>query len=177
MKLTSKEKTGIELPEEKNKWDRPRKVKKWFSLPQATVLKYTLFKEKKLNRKNIMTRNKADLFLRTYFRLVMCRIIAKGFIFTMPYSLGKFHLVKIDRNGFLQNTKQKTLNLHSFRKFMTIRWGKTSAFFKNRGVWKYSLSDDVKGMITAFARGKDIYDTPVEGRLQKIENATKLRKP
>ena len=96
MGFTDREKTGISVPEAKYKWDRPRKVKKWFSFPQATVLKYVMFKEKKLNKKNIMTRKKADLFLRTYFRLVMIRIISKGLIFYLPYNLGKFRLNKIE---------------------------------------------------------------------------------
>lgn len=76
-------------------------------------------------------------FIKTYFKLMLERVLEKGFIFIWPYYLGRFYFRKSNRRGYSTRFKKELRNLHSFRKFFNVKWDKQLAYFKNRTVWKF----------------------------------------
>lgn len=71
--------------------------------------------------------------------------------------------------GFVPDQKNKrrnlTLNLHSFRKFYSIKWDKELAHFKNRTLWRLDTCQVVDQMVVQEVNNnnKPILDRPLIG--------------
>ena len=100
-------------------------------------------------------------FLKTYFYGIVERIVFEGFIFIMPYYLGRLYFRKSNRRGFV-GLKQ-TLNLHTFRKFYSLKWDKETAYFKNRTLWRYGMRSYSKVCVMKAIKdyNKPILDAPL----------------
>lgn len=84
-------------------------------------------------------------FIKLYFKLILIRVLYEGFIFILPYYLGRFYFKKSNRRGYIKSEPNKILtNAHSFRKFFNIKWDKQLSHFKNRTVWKFIPSNSTK---------------------------------
>ena len=82
------------------------------------------------------------VFLKYYFERIAERVVYEGFIFILPFHLGRIYFRKSDRKGFLHGKYHP--NLHTFRKYYHLRYDKETALFKNRTIWKFKLSGYAK---------------------------------
>lgn len=161
--------TGIDCELEKNKWDRSKKGKLKFSYKINSIYEYWEDKLKKSGE--VPPLSKADWisFIKLYLSLVAQRTVSEGFIFIMPYHLGRRYMKKSNRRGFVPDQKNKrlnqTLNLHSFRKFYSIKWDKELAHFKNRTLWRLDTCPIVDQMVVkeVHNNNKPILDRPLIG--------------
>ena len=146
--------TGIDCDLEEG-WLPKIKNKKHFNFTVLNTYKIYLDNCKKKG-KTPVSKDQYIIFLDEYFRLLSTRIIEEGFIFILPYHMGRFYLNKSRRVGFFyakENEEvilKQTLNLHTFRKFYNIKWDKSLGYFKNRNLWKYKASEAVKSKLSSF---------------------------
>ena len=161
--------TGINCNLVKNKWDTSKKSKKKFSYTLSQMYGYYAEKLNKEGEKPLLSKKDWVKFISNYLRLVAQRTVSEGFIFIMPYHLGRRYMKKSNRRGFVPNNKEKrrdqTLNLHSFRKFYSIKWDKELAHFKNRTLWRLGTCQKVDEMVVKEVRNnnKPILDRPLIG--------------
>lgn len=161
--------TGIDCDLVKTKWDTSKKSKIRFSYTLSQMYGYYAEKLKKEGKKPILSKKNWTSFITNYLRLVAKRTVSEGFIFIMPYHLGRRYMKKSNRRGFVPSPKEKarvqTLNLHSFRKFYSIKWDKELAHFRNRTLWRLDTCDKVNAMIVEEVRNnnKPVIDRPLIG--------------
>jgi len=168
LKRSNVKETQIDAQLVPNDWDRSRTNKVRFSYNIVQFYDYYEYSEKAEDKtKNIVSRKQFTVFIKTYLSLVMKRIITNGFIFIMPYHIGRLYLHKTNRNGFIKNRDKirPTLNLHSFRKFLSIKWDKETAHIKNRNIWRNDTSIEAKKWVAEEIRNnnKPIIDRPLIG--------------
>ncbi len=166
MKRSNVKETQIDAPLVSNEWDRSRSNKVRFSYNLTQLYDYYAYIENAADKK-VHTRKIFTTFIKTYLALVMKKIITQGYIFIMPHHLGRLYLHKTNRNGFLKKggKVKPTLNLHSFRKFLAIKWDKETAHFKNRNIWRNDTSLEVKQWVAEEIKNnnKPIIDRPLIG--------------
>jgi hypothetical protein len=161
--------TGILCELVKNKWDKSKKGKIKFSYKINNLYEYWVQKTESEGKKPLLDKKNWLLFIRTYLKLVAERTVSEGFIFIMPYHLGRRYMKKSNRRGFVPNKEERrrdqTLNLHSFRKFYSIKWDKELGHFKNRTLWRLDTCTMVDNMVVKEVRNnnKPILDRPLIG--------------
>lgn len=166
-------KTGIDCDLVNNNWDSSKKGKLRFAYMLTHMYDYYDQKLKKENQSPILGKNEWIEFIKNYLRLVAKRTVSEGFIFIMPFHLGRRYMKKSNRRGFVPNNTEKrrdpTLNLHSFRKFYSIKWDKELAHFKNRTLWRLDTCSEVDKMVVEEVKNnnKPILDRPLIGFAHK----------
>lgn len=171
--MSNFEETGINCELEKNKWDKSPLSKIKLVYTFKTLYNYYKDKKEREGGKPV-EKNKYQIFIREYFKLVMLRVVQQGFIFILPYYLGRFYLKKSSRVGFVPNIgakergelkRKRTANFHSFRKFYNVKWDKETALFKNRTIWRIAIDNNVRQAIKeeVFNNDKPIIDRPLIG--------------
>jgi hypothetical protein len=161
--------TGIDCELVRNKWDKSKKGKKKFAYKIDSLYEYWAHKSKEKGKTPLLTKKEWILFIKTYLFLVSKRVVSEGFIFILPYYLGRRYMKKSNRRGFVPNAAERrldqTLNLHSFRKFYSIKWDKELAHFKNRTLWRLDTCAFVDQMVVAEVKNnnKPILDRPLIG--------------
>lgn len=161
--------TGIDCDLVKNNWDKSRKNKVRFSYMLSHMYEYYSNKIKAQGKSPILNKSDWLKFIKNYLKLVAKRTVSEGFIFIMPFHLGRRYMKKSNRLGFVPNQAERrrdpTLNLHSFRKFYSIKWDKELAHFKNRTLWRLDTCAKVDSMVVEEVRNnnKPILDRPLIG--------------
>jgi hypothetical protein len=115
-------------------------------------------------------------FLTKYFEIVAHRILFQGFIFILPFGMGRFYMQKSNKKYYLDP------NRHTFRKYYHLRWDKDYGKFKNRAVWKFKSSKEIRYLTADSCFGKEshiverkIKDLPVGHNYRGIEGKFKDR--
>lgn len=159
--------TLIDVPlVDESPWDRSRSHKVRFSYNMTQFYDLYEYNEKSAGTTPV-TRKQFTTFIKTYLAGVMRKVVTQGYIFIMPLHLGRLYMHKTNRSGFLKQKSgiKTTLNLHSFRKFMAIKWDKETAHIKNRNIWRNDTSSEVKDWVATEIRNnnKPIIDRPLIG--------------
>lgn len=171
-KMSNFEETGINCELEVNTWDKAPLSKKKLTYTFKTLYKYYEHKKTSSGEKPF-SKDVYVTFLKEYFKLVMMRVVQEGFIFILPYYLGRFYLKKSSRVGFVpvpdakegELKRKRTANFHSFRKFFNVKWDKETALFKNRTIWRIEIDNEIRQAIKneVLNNDKPVIDRPLIG--------------
>jgi len=167
------EQTGIDCKLTNHNWDKSKKGKVRFAYMLTHLHDYYVSKLKNEGRQPTLDKKDWMLFIKSYLKAVAERTVSEGFIFIMPYHLGRRYMKKSNRRGFVPNPKEnkfsQTLNLHSFRKFYSIKWDKELAHFKNRTLWRLDTCSEVDSMVVDEVKNnnKPVLDRPLIGFAHK----------
>jgi hypothetical protein len=176
--ITDKKFFGFEIPFNKTKDNKIDS--KTGKLTFSNISFYNMYVEyrKKEGFKDLpeLGRKEYTSFITSYLNKVAEKVVFEGFVFILPYFLGRIYYRKSNRAGFINKTyekenKNRTLNLHTFRKFLSLKWDKELAWFKNRTVWRFKMGSHAKKCVKKSIKD---YDKPLtNGIIAHGHNETK----
>ena len=167
-KLTNKEVVGFEIPCKIPAWESVRKNRKTLYYGMFGIfdfVRYNIRKDRGYWYVHKYSKAQQIKFIKTYLTLMIVRVIKGDLTISLPFNIGKFYLSKTNRIGRVFDKETKTykrvLNLHTFRKFISLGFEKSTAL--NAPTVKFYRDPRIKWLIPDhYLHKKDIYQEALD---------------